>query len=144
MHSANESRRGGEPLLKLFLATLLLLVTNVLVSVLVVAVYATVVEPGRAPAYYQDFAETSSPYSSILAGMPLMFALCWWLNRWPSIQSSRRAAVIVWGFYVVLDIGITAAYGPMTTRIAGFTGVSLLTKLGAGLLGAKVGSNRPR
>ena len=63
--------------LKLIGATILYLVVNVGISFLYVAFYAFVINPGQPPEFYQEYAAIAAPYSSIIAGMPLMFFLCW-------------------------------------------------------------------
>ena len=126
--------------LKLVAATLLYLVINVAVSFLVVAVYAYLIHPGESDEYYQNWALASAPWSSILAGMPLMFALGWWVSRWKSTSDPVLAMGVVWITYVVLDLGIITMSGGMTRRLAAFVVVSLATKLIAGQWGARVGS----
>lgn len=127
-------------LLKLVAVTLLYLVINVAVSYLVVAVYAYLIHPGESEEYYQKWALASAPWSSVVAGMPLMFALGWWVSRWKSTSNPALAMGIVWITYVVLDLGIITIGGGMTRRLAAFVVVSLATKLIAGQWGARVGS----
>ena len=125
--------------LKLVGATLLYLVINVAVSFLVVAVYAYLINPGQPEQHYQDWALLSAPYSSIFAGMPLMFLLGWWVSRWPSVAKPTAAMWVVWVTYVALDLGIITLSGGMTKRLAMFVVVSLGTKWIAGQLGARYG-----
>ncbi len=125
--------------LRLVGATLLYLVTNVAVSYLVVAVYAYFVNPGQPEQHYLDWALFSAPYSSVIAGMPLMFLLGWWISRWRSVTKPAVAMWVVWVTYVALDLGIITLSGGMTQRLAMFVVVSLATKLIAGQLGARFG-----
>jgi len=126
-------------IIKLVGATLLYLVTNVAVSYLVVAVYAYFINPGQPEQHYLDWAQLSAPYSSIIAGMPLMFLLGWWVSRWKSVTNPAAAMWVVWIAYVALDLGILTLRGSWSGRLLAFVTVSLATKLIAGQLGARFG-----
>jgi hypothetical protein len=123
-------------IVKLVLTTLLYLVVNVAVSFGVVAVYAYLIRPGMPEQHYQDWALISAPYSSIFAGMPLMFALCWWVSRWRSVEKPTAAVWVIWLTYAALDLGILFGTGAMTPKMAMFSATSLITKLAAGMAGA--------
>ena len=127
-------------IVKLVLTTLLCMATNVAISYGVVAVYAYGIRPGEPEQHYLDFALASAPYSSILAGIPLLFLLGWWVSRWRSVDNPPAAVGVVWLTYAVLDVGILLGTGSMNPRMAVFSGISLVTKLLAGLAGAKWGS----
>ncbi len=126
-------------ILKIIGAAIVFLIVNVLASVLVVAVYAYLIAPGQPSGFYEEFAEFSAPYSSVFAGMPLMFAWCWWLaSKW-----NFKSIVGIWIVYAIIDITILSISG-WTARLALFSSVSLLTKLAAAVLGAKLGArNKP-
>ncbi len=126
-------------LLKLLGAAVLYMVVNVGVSVLYVAIYASLINPGQPPEFYTEYARVASPYSTIFAGMPLLFLWCWWLSRRWTLPFARRSVVGIWIIYVVMDLTITISAG-MTGRLAVFTTISLVTKLIAALLGAQVGA----
>lgn len=126
-------------LLKLFGATVLYLIVNVGVSILYVALYSTVINPGQTPEFYQDYAQQAAPYSSIIAGMPLMFLMCWWLSRKWAPDFARKSVIVIWIMYVIIDLTVVLASG-MTGRLAVFVSISLATKLLAALAGAAVGS----
>jgi hypothetical protein len=68
-----------------------------------VAFYSTIINPGHDAAYYERYAQTASPYVSIVGGIPLFFALAWWLGR----RNEHRAitsAILLWVINVVLDL----------------------------------------
>ena len=117
-------------ILKIIGAALLFLVVNVAVSIVWVAVYAYLINPGHPSAFYDEYAQVAAPYSSIVAGMPLMFVLCWWLGRTWNLVSILG----IWIVYVIIDLSVLFASG-MTSRLAGFATVSLITKLIAAVLG---------
>ncbi|NNE66386.1 MAG: hypothetical protein HKN33_07445 [Pyrinomonadaceae bacterium] len=118
---------------KMIGAALIYLVLNVLVSVVVVAVYATFIDPGRPSEFYEEFAKYSAPYSSVIAGMPLMLVWAWLLRKWWSF----RSVIGVWVVYAIIDISVLTASG-WTSRLALFSIVSLATKLIAVILGARL------
>lgn len=125
--------------LKLIGATLIYLVTNVAISILYVAFYAYVINPGHPPVFYEQYANVAAPYSSIFAGMPLMFLMCWWLSRRWTPDLALKSVLVIWIIYVIIDLSVLFASG-MTTRLAIFSSISLATKLIAAVLGARKGS----
>ncbi|CAN5257025.1 hypothetical protein BH10PLA2_BH10PLA2_31600 [soil metagenome] len=120
---------------------LLVMVVNVGLSVLYKVVFGHWIDPGHEEQYYHDHIQVAAPYSSIIAGFPLMFLAGWWVSRWWGGESAIRAALVVWLTYALIDIGVVLAAGP-TARIAVLSAVSVLTKLGAVYLGAVVACRR--
>ena len=127
---------------KLVAAAFVYLVINVAISVLWVAIYAYVINPGHPHAFYEEYAQVSSPYSSIIAGMPLMFCMCWWLSRNWTPDFALRSVIGIWIVYVIIDLSVVFASG-MTARLAVFVTISLATKLVAAVAGVKVGAKPP-
>ena len=110
------------------------LVLNVLISVLWVAVYSLLIDPGKDPVYYQEYAQTAAPYSSIIAGMPLMFLAGRWIGSKFPKQNSVKAALAVWLVYFLIDFAVIAASGALA-QIALVFIVSFVTKFAAAYLG---------
>lgn len=110
------------------------LVVNVLISVLWVAVYSLLIDPGKDPAYYQEYAQTAAPYSSIIAGMPLMFLAGRWIGSKFPAKNSIKAALAVWLVYFLIDVAVIAASGALA-QIAPLFTISFITKLGAAYIG---------
>jgi hypothetical protein len=106
---------------------------NVALSVLYMVVYSYVIDPGHDQAYYQAHIAIAAPYCSIVAGMPLMFLVGWWVGM--------RPGIIVWLIYVCVDLAVLAAAG-LTLRMGLFLTVSFLTKLASVYFGALVASRR--
>lgn len=103
------------------------MVVNIAVSILYMVVYSHVIDPGHDKAYYEAHVKIAAPYCSIVAGIPLMFLVGWWVGL--------RPAMVVWVVYAVVDIAVLAASG-LTVRLGAFVAVSLLTKLASAYLGA--------
>ena len=100
---------------------------NVAISILYMVVYSYAIDRGHEKAYYEAHVKIAAPYCSIVAGIPLMFVVGWWVGM--------RPAIIVWLVYTVIDLAAFAVSGP-TLRSGAVVGVSLLTKLVSAYLGA--------
>jgi len=100
---------------------------NVAISILYMVVYSYVIDPGHEKAYYEAHVQVAAPYCSIVAGMPLMFLVGWWVGMWP--------AILVWAVYAFVDVGVFAISGP-TLKMGALVAVSLLTKLASAYVGA--------
>jgi hypothetical protein len=99
---------------------------NVALSFLYMVVYSYVIDPGHEHAYYEAHAQIAAPYCSIVAGIPLMFLVGWWVGL--------RSALVVWLVYAVIDFAALVAWG-LTVRIGAVFAVSVLTKLAGTYLG---------
>lgn len=126
-------------------AAILVLALNVVVSILYIAIYSHLINRGHDKRYYQEYAKVAAPYSSIVAGMPLMFLICWWVGSWWEADFAVTAALLVWLVYAVIDLlALVAAgrSGGVPTRLMILTAISLITKLAASYLGGVVSSQR--
>jgi len=100
---------------------------NVAISILYMVVYSYAIDPGHDQAYYEAHVRIAAPYCSIVAGIPLMLLVGWWVGM--------RPAILVWAVYAFVDVAFFAASGP-TLRMGALVAVSLLTKLLSAYLGA--------
>ena len=107
--------------------TLLVMSLNVAVSFLWVAVYSHLVNPGHDLAFYQSYAQVAAPYSSVLAGIPLVYAFGRWVARWGYREAPMKHAMVLWLTYVTLDVIIMVAAGA-AGRLAAIAVVSIATK----------------
>jgi len=109
---------------------------NVAISILYMVVYSYLIDPGHEKAFYEAHIKIAAPYCSIVAGIPIMFLVGWWVGGlWP--------AIVVWLAYATLDLFAVVMSG-LTVRIAVLVAISLLTKLAAVYVGALVASWPPR
>jgi hypothetical protein len=106
---------------------LCVMAVNVVISILYMVVYSHLIDPGHEKAYYEAHVQIAAPYCSIVAGIPLMFLVGWWVGM--------RPAMVVWLVYTFVDVAVLAASGP-TLRMSAVVAVSLLTKLVSAYLGA--------
>lgn len=119
----------------------LVMVTNVIVSILYMVVYSYLIDPGHEKEYYDAHVQIAAPYCSIVAGIPLMFLTGWWVSGWWEGKFSVEAALVVWITYAVIDLAVCVAAG-LTPKIAILVAVSLATKLAAIYAGALFGGRR--
>jgi len=110
------------------------MVANISISVLYMGVYSFLIDPGHDQAYYQAHAQASAPYSSIIAGMPLMFLAGRWIGYKFPKDNSVKAALAVWLVYFLIDLTIVAAAGALG-GIAFLFSISFVTKLAAAYFG---------
>lgn len=126
-------------------AAILVLAINVLVSLIVIETNVFLINPGRDDQYYQEYAETVAPYSSIIAGVPLMFLMCRRVGAWWEADFAIKAAILVWLVYAVIDVlvlmGAAMSVG-VPTRMIVLTAISVATKFAAAYFGGMVGSRR--
>jgi hypothetical protein len=116
---------------------ILVMVVNVLISILYMVVYSFVIDPGQTQAYYEAHIQQAAPYSSIIAGIPLMLLAGWWAAGLWNRALGMKAAFIVWLVYAVIDLLAILSAG-MDSRIAVLFAISFVTKLAAAFIGARI------
>lgn len=118
----------------------LVLIANVAASILYMVIYGHLINPGHPKVFYDEHVKVAAPYCSIVAGIPLMFFAGLWVAGWggPPAQLGIKAALTVWLAYVVIDLGIIAVVGGMTTKLYWLVAIAILTKLAAVYVGALV------
>lgn len=121
--------------LALFGVALLVLVTNVAVSVLYMVIYGHILDPGHEPNYYQDHIQVAGPYCSIVAGIPILFLAGWWVAGWWRRSLGVRGALVVWLAYTVIDLTILLIAG-LSLGVGVLFVMSFATKLAAVYWGA--------
>ena len=97
-------------------AAFLVMIANIVIAVLWVAVYSHLIDPGHDEAYYEAYAQTSVPYSAIIAGMPLMFLAGRLIGSKFPKGNSVKAALLVWLIYFLIDFSIIALTGKLVHR----------------------------
>lgn len=110
------------------------MIVNILISVLYVIVYSYVIDPGHDADYYQAHAQVAAPYSSIIAGIVLMYLAGRWIGGKFPEGNRVKAALLVWLVYFLIDLAIIVAAGALAQIAVLFT-VSFVTKLAAAYLG---------
>ena len=124
-------------------ATIFILIVNVAMSFLYIAFYSYFINPGHDEHFYQEYAMIAAPYCSIVTGIPLFYFVCRWISgKWES-DFALKAALLVWFFYVLIDLSVLTAVG-FTQKLALLAAISLLTKLASAYLGGLAGSKKTR
>ncbi len=108
------------------------MVLNVAVAFLWVAIYSLLIAPGQEKAAYEAYAMRAAPWSSVIAGMPILFGAGWLLARWHG--GGWETGIWAAAAYILLDIVILAAAGGMSA-FSPIVALSAVTKLGAAALG---------
>ena len=122
-------------------AALVVIVVNVIVHILYMVVYSYFIDPGKGEAFYQEHAQASAPYSSIIAGIPLMFLAGYLVGGRFSKRNSVKAAVLVWLVYFLIDLAVIIGVGALT-QIAVLFVISSAIKLAAAYLGGLYAQKR--
>ncbi len=122
-------------------ATLAVMVLNVAISILVVWVYSTFVEPGRPFPDYEAFAQRAAPISSVVAGIPLMLLAGWLLAKGRARRDALAAAGAAALLYIAIDSAIVAGAG-VVASVWAWVALSHATKLLAALAGAALRARR--
>ncbi len=120
---------------------LAVLVANVAIHILYMVAYSYAINPGQDEAHYYAHAQLSAPYSSIVAGMPLMFFACRWIGGKFEARSSLTAALLVWLVYFLIDITVIIFAGELFRMALLFT-ISFATKLAAAYFGGLAARKR--
>ncbi len=98
--------------------------------------YSYVINPVQDAAYYQVHARVSAPYSSIVAGMPLIFLACRCVGGKFAARFAVIAALLVWLVYLLIHLTVLLLAGELFSGgLALFFIISFATKLAAAYLG---------
>ena len=137
----SQSNKNGNRWWLVVPTALVVMILNVALHVLYMVVYSFVINPGHEAAFYQTHAEYTAPYSSVIAGIPLMFLAGRWIGGKVEEGNSARAGFFVWLVYFLIDITVVIIAGAFT-GLALILIVSYTTKLAAAYLGGRTAQRR--
>ena len=112
----------------------MVMIANVATHILYMVVYCYLINPGQEMAQYHAHAQFSGPYSSIVAGIPLMFLVCRWLGKKFVAESSVTAALLVWLVYFLIDLTVILFAGALGAIALLFV-ISFATKFASAYFG---------
>ena len=112
---------------------------NVAMAFFWVFLYSILIAPGQDEAAYQAYAMRAAPWSSVIAGIPILFAAGWVLARWHG--GGWRTGIFAGLAYVVIDALILLAAGALLDLVA-IVVLSFTTKLAAAALGGSLAGRR--
>ena len=127
---------GAILLLRSLAVAVAAMAVNVACAFLWVAIYSMLIAPGQDEAAYQAYAMRAAPWSSVIAGAPILLGAGWLLARWHG--GGWRTGVCAGLFYVVIDALILLAAG----SLGAIEALSYSTKLGAAALGGALAGRR--
>ena len=114
----------------------LILALNFAATFAAVFVYATLVQPGRPPAFYAAAAPGIAGWSAPIGGALLFFAATYGLGRRRPARNGLRFARLTWIAYVIVDIA--SEIGSVDMR--GLLSVTMVLSMGLALAGALGGA----
>ncbi len=123
---------GGALILRSLAVAVPAMALNVAVSFLWVLIYSLLIAPGQTEAAYQAYAMQAAPWSSVIAGAPILLIAGWLLARWHG--GGWRTGICAGLAYVAIDLAIILAAGALAA-LAGIIALSFATKLAASALG---------
>ena len=115
-------------------AAIAVMIANVAIHILYMVAYSYLINPGQDAAHYQAHAQLSGPYSSIVAGIPLMLLVCRWLGKKFAAEFSVTAALLVWLVYFLIDLTVVLVAGALAGMALLFV-ISFATKFAAAYFG---------
>ena len=84
-----------------------LVVAVTLAAFVWVGIYSYLIHPGEELAYYQNYAQFSSPIVSVVVGIPVWFFAC----RWATGNGTRAVSVCLWAWLIVPVLHTTESAG---------------------------------
>lgn len=112
---------------------------NVAMAFLWVFLYSTFIAPGQSEAAYEAYAMRIAPWSSVIAGIPILFAAGWLLARWHG--GGWRTGICAGVAYVVIDALMLLAVGVLLDFLV-VVAWSFTTKLASAALGGVLARRR--
>ena len=128
-------------LLRAILFAIGAMVLNVAVAFLWVWIYSMLIAPGHDEAHYQAYAMRAAPISSIIAGIPILFAAGWLAGRREPARP-MLAGLLVAVVYVAIDASIVFAVADSIPYA--ILATSFGTKLAAAAAGGRMAGPRDR
>lgn len=110
----------------------LVLASNLLLTVLAVFIYSLAIEPGHPAAYYNAMAPRIGAWTGPAGGVLLMLLAAYVFGRRRPARNALAFAAAVFVFYVLLDVGSGLAMAPASEILQLRLGLSLVA---AGLAG---------
>lgn len=114
-------------------------IAQIIAAILWVAVYSYVMNPGQPMAVYEQYAQASGPWVSIIAGFPIFY----YASRW--LAKSVVTGLALFGIFMTLDLILLFAMGDgqAARAILWLIVLSYATKLIACYLGGLHGGRTP-
>jgi len=128
-------------------AAVAIMVLNVIISIVAVAGYSYVINPGLEAAHYEAVSQTIIYWSANVVGFFLFLGAGYIFAKRKPKRNAVKFAVLIWASYFVIEFITIAGSGIDSVKLKSMTGVlaiSLVTKLFAAIAGAKLGETTPK
>lgn len=104
-----------------------------------VFLYSMFINPGQDEAFYQAYAQQSSPVVAVVAGAVIMLLAAWVGARGRTFAQAMRVGLLMAATYIVVDVAILLAVG-VGAEIVPIAAASYLTKIAGAFTGAWLGT----
>ncbi len=91
------------PWLKIIGWALLLHIILIALSILEVVIFSTIIEPGQEPTYYEQHAQITAPYISIIFGIILFFFISRLLVK-KRYNKRKLIGLLLPAIYIIMDL----------------------------------------
>ena len=116
-------------------ATLMAQIALIVLSIICVAVYAYAIHTGETPEFYGEFARTSGPWVSLIAGGPVFFLIARWIRR-RAQSAAFGTAMAMSGLYLAIEIAALLLWPGDTSGAVPFVFGGMVLKVAGAWLGA--------
>jgi hypothetical protein len=113
-------------------------VSVIAASILWVAIYSYIINPGQPVATYNTYAQASAPWVSIVAGIPVFYLISRYIAR------SLPTAIALFAIILVVDAAILVGSTPLSQLPFGPMALSYLTKSVASYFGGHLAARHIR
>jgi len=93
-----------------------------------VAIYSYLVNPGHTAAFYENYAQQTTPYLALLLGIPAFFLACRWFGL--RVPAAAQATALAFAFGVTLLSGLFFTLLPIARSVRKDAGSSLVSRSG--------------
>ncbi len=121
---------------KAAIAAIVIFAANIAISFAVMAVYAYFINTGHDAAFYNAAAQRIAPWSSIVFGAVLFYAVAFLLGKRRPERNAIAFALTIFLVYAGIEFVVMSDAGKLASMI-GVIALSLATKLTAAYLGAR-------
>lgn len=123
------------PWLKLIGWALLIHIILIALSILEVVIFSALIEPGQQPTYYEEHAQLTAPYISIIFGIILFFFISRLLVK-KRYNQRKLIGLILPAIYIVMDLVILLLSDTDWGQQHLIFMISFITKILASYIGA--------
>ena len=114
---------------------LLAQIALIALSIICVAVYSYAIHTGETQEFYNQFAQTSGPWVSLIAGGPVFVLIARWIRR-RAPSAAFDTAMAMAGIYLAFEIAVLLLWSGDTSGAVPFVLGGMILKVAGAWLGA--------